>query len=137
MIDLTCKFPFWIFRRCSFQVWALFLLFLCIKKVFGKFGWKLQNDPLDFKISILVLVSQIMVFHFVHFEYKKHFWHILVKFIVHRVSLSSSRSNKKQFQLVDLWTLINSYFGLSRISTSIKQKAWNSGKSQLFPENFV
>ena len=39
---------------------------------------------------------------FVHFEYKKVFWLILVKFIVYRVFPSSSRSNKKQFQLVDL-----------------------------------
>ena len=44
-----------------------------------------------------------MVFNFVHFEYnKKDFWRILVKFIVNQVSLSSSRSNKKQFQLADL-----------------------------------
>ena len=43
-----------------------------------------------------------MVFHFVHFEYKRDFWHIFVKFILYRVSLQSSRSNKKQFQLVDL-----------------------------------
>ena len=27
-----------VFKRCSFQVWALFLLILCIKKVLGKFG---------------------------------------------------------------------------------------------------
>ena len=40
-----------------------------------------------------------MVFHFV---YEKDFWHILVKFIVYKVSLLSSRPNKKQFQLVDL-----------------------------------
>ena len=53
-------------------------------------------------ISILVLISQITVFHFVHFEYKKDFWHILVKFIVYKVYLSSSQSNKKQLQLVDL-----------------------------------
>ena len=36
-------------------------------------GQKLQNDPLDLKISILFLVSQIMMFilniNFVHFEY--------------------------------------------------------------------
>ena len=51
---------------------------------------------------MLVLVSQIMAFHFVHFEYKKEYLQILVKVIVYRVSLSSSQSNKKQFQLVDL-----------------------------------
>ena len=34
--------------------------------------------------------------------YKKDFWHILVKFIVYKASLLSSRPNKKQFQLVDL-----------------------------------
>ena len=55
----------------------------------------------DLNISILVLISQILVFHFVHFEYKKVFWHILVKFIAYRGFLSSSRSNKNQFQLVD------------------------------------
>ena len=60
------------------------------------------NAALGFQISILVLVSQIMVFHFVHFEYKKDLCHILVKSIVYRVSFSSSWSNKKQFQLVDL-----------------------------------
>ena len=37
-----------------------------------------------------------------HFVYKKDFWHILVKFIAFKVSLSSSRSNKKHFQLEDL-----------------------------------
>ena len=73
MVDFTCKFPFRVFKRCSFQVQALFLLILCIKEVLGKFGQKLQNDPLDLKTSILVLVSQIMVFHFVHFEHKKDF----------------------------------------------------------------
>ena len=71
------------------------------KETFGKIREKVQNDPLNLKISILVLVSQIMVFHFVHFEYKKDFWHFLLKFIVYMVSLLSSRSNKKQFQLVD------------------------------------
>ena len=43
-----------------------------------------------------------MVSYFVYFEYKKDFWHVLVKFIAHRVSLSSGRSNKKQFELLDL-----------------------------------
>ena len=51
---------------------------------------------------MLVLVSQIMAFHFVHFEYKKEYLQILVKLIVYRVSLSSSQSDKKQFQLIDL-----------------------------------
>ena len=52
-----------------------------------------------------------MVFHF---EYKKDFWHILVKFIVYTVSLSPNWSNKKQFQLLDLviGRLWYSYFGL-------------------------
>ena len=42
------------------------------------------------KIAIFVLVSQIMVFHFV---YEKDFWYILVKFIEYNVPLSSSRSS--------------------------------------------
>ena len=50
----------------------------------------------------MVVVSQVLVFHFVNFEYKKDFWQILVKIIVHRISVSSSRPNKKQFQLIDL-----------------------------------
>ena len=54
----------------------------------------------------MFLVSQIIVLilkiDFVHFEYKKDCWHILVKFVVHRVFLASSRSNKEQFQLVNL-----------------------------------
>ena len=41
---------------------------------------------------------------FCPFGYKKDFWHNLIKFIVYRVSLSSSRSHKKPFQLVDLVT---------------------------------
>ena len=49
----------------------------------------------------MVVVSQIIVFHFVNFEYKKDFGQILVKIIVHRISVSSSWPNKKQFQLVD------------------------------------
>ena len=97
----TCRFPIRVFKRCSFQVWTLFLLILCIKKVLtANLGKNCRK--IHFKISILVLVSQVMVFHFVHFGYKKDFWHILIKFIVYRVSLSSSRSHKKPFQLVDL-----------------------------------
>ena len=63
------------------------------------------------KIAIFILVSQIMVFHFV---YKKYFWYFLVNFIIYTVSLSSSWSNEKQFQLVDLviGRLWYSYFGL-------------------------
>ena len=57
---------------------------------------------MDLKISISELISQIIVFHFLHFEYEKVFWNILVKFILYRVFPSSSRSNKKQSQLVDL-----------------------------------
>ena len=38
---------------------------------FGQIWVKIQNDLIDFKISIMVLNSQIMVFDFVHFEYKK------------------------------------------------------------------
>ena len=34
-------------------------------------------------MSILKHVSQIMVFHFAHFENEKDFWNILVKFIVY------------------------------------------------------
>ena len=39
---------------------------------------KSRNDPLviDLKISILVIISQIIVFDFVHFEYEKVFWNI-------------------------------------------------------------
>ena len=54
---------------------------------------------MELKIAIFIFVSQIMVFSSV---YKKDFWDILVKFIIYKVSLSSSRSNKKHFQLVDL-----------------------------------
>ena len=65
------------------------------KGSFGQIWVKLQINPLDLKTSILVLLSQIMMFHFAHSEYKKDFWHILAKFIVYRVSLLSSRSNRK------------------------------------------
>ena len=71
----------------------IFFLILCIAEVLRKFGSILKNDPLELKISISVLVSQIMVFHFVHFEHKKDFWYILVKFIVCTIFLLSSRSN--------------------------------------------
>ena len=59
-----------------------------------------------------------MVFHFVHFEYEKDFWHNLVKFIVYRVSLSSSWSNKKQFQLL--------YLAIGRLSPSYSGLQWFS-----------
>ena len=64
---------------------------------FGQIWVKITewSISIDLKISILVLISQIVVFHFVHFEHKKVFGHILVKFIVYRVFPSSSRSNKK------------------------------------------
>ena len=104
MVDLTCTFPFWVFIRCLFQVWALFLPILCMKDVLGKFGSKSRNDlfVIDLQTSILVLISQIIVFDFVHFEYEKVFWNIMVKFILYRVFPSPSWSNKKQVQLVDL-----------------------------------
>ena len=72
---------------------SIFFLILAITAVLIKFGKKLKNDPLELKISISVLVSQIMVFHFLHFEHKKDFWYILVKFIVCTIFLLSSRSN--------------------------------------------
>ena len=71
----------------------IFLLILCITEILNQFGEKLRKDSLELKISISVLVSEIMVFHFVHFEHKKDFWHIWVTFIVYRVSLLSSQSN--------------------------------------------
>ena len=37
-VDFTCQFPIWVFERCSFRVWALFLLILCIKEVLGESG---------------------------------------------------------------------------------------------------
>ena len=37
---LHLQFSFRVFKRYSIQVWALFLLILCIKEVFGKFGQK-------------------------------------------------------------------------------------------------
>ena len=111
MVDLNCKFSSWEFKRCSFQVWALYLLILCSKKVLGKFGQKLQNDQLDLKISILGLVPQILVFYVAHFDIKKDFCNILVKSIVYRVSLSSSRSNKnnssQQTQQLDAYHTLN------------------------------
>ena len=45
---------------------------------------KIINDPLELKIAIFVLISQITVFHFVH---KKYVWQILVKFTFYKVSL--------------------------------------------------
>ena len=45
---------------CSFCV----LYTGSFEQIWGKIT---KNDPLDLKMSILVLVSQIMVFHFVHF----------------------------------------------------------------------
>ena len=64
---------------------------------FGQIWEKLQNDRLDLKISILMLVSQIMVFHFVHFEYKNISWHFLVKFIVYRVLFHLAGLTKSNF----------------------------------------
>ena len=55
------NFHFRYFKRYWSQVWAIFLLILSMKEVLGKFGQKLQKDPLDMKISILVLVSQVTV----------------------------------------------------------------------------
>ena len=63
MVDFTCKFPFRVFKKYSFQIW-------------------LPNDPLDLKIYILVFVFQSMMFRFVHFEYKNNFWHIAEKFVL-------------------------------------------------------
>ena len=74
-----------------------------IEECFGLIWVKLQNGrfhlQIPFWVLIFALVSQIMLFHFV---YKKEFWHILVKFVVYKVSLLSSRSNKKHFTLIDL-----------------------------------
>ena len=87
------NFYFGYLKGACFKYGLYFFLILCIIEVLGKFGQEVKNDSLEQKISILVLVSQIMVFHFVYFEHKKDFWHILVKFVVHRVSLLSIRSN--------------------------------------------
>ena len=38
MADFTSKFPFWVLKRCSFQLKALFLFILCILEIMGKFG---------------------------------------------------------------------------------------------------
>ena len=92
MVNFTNKFLFWCLKGACFKYGLSFFLILCIIEVLGKFGQKLKNDSFELEISILVLVSQIMVFHFVHFEHKNEFWHILVIFIVYRVSLLSSRS---------------------------------------------
>ena len=86
-------------------IWKVLVLSMGI--IFAHFVYKESFGQIcvkitEVKVSILVLVSQIMVFHFVQFERKKGFWHILVKFIIYSISLSFSRSNKKQFQLVDL-----------------------------------
>ena len=99
MTDFICKLPFWVVKRCSFQVKGLFLLIFCIVEILGKFGLKLKNDQLVLKIAIFILVSQIVVLQIV---YIKNVWYILVTFTIYNVSLLSSRSNKKHFQLVDL-----------------------------------
>ena len=36
------RISFRVFKRCSFQVWALFLIILCVKEVLGKFGLKVE-----------------------------------------------------------------------------------------------
>ena len=56
-----------------------FVHFVC-KGSFGQIRVKITEWSIRVKNSILVLVSQIMVFilniNFVHFQYEKDFWHI-------------------------------------------------------------
>ena len=83
------------------------------------------NDPLELKIAIFVLVSHIMVLHFV---YKKDFWDLLVKFILYKASLSSSRSNKKHFQLADFNSGILVLLNKDKISELRNSEIWFSLK---------
>ena len=62
---------------------------------FGQIWIKIIEWSIRVENVIFVLVLQIMLFHFV---YKKDFWHILVTFIVYKVSLLSSRSDIKHFR---------------------------------------
>ena len=74
--------------------YGLFYHSFCVQRKFWANLCKNHGMALDLKISILVLVSQIMVFHFVHFEYKKDFWHILDKLIVYMIAgLTKSNSS--------------------------------------------
>ena len=59
MIQLTWKFPFWVFERCSFLIWLLILLILCIyfdwRKIFcgqnlsKKQEWSLRLEKFQVK----------------------------------------------------------------------------------------
>ena len=79
-------------------------------------------------MSISLLVSQVMVFHFVHFELKKDFWHILVKLIVYRVFFCLAGlikailvSNSGYLDTYDILTLVCNGFNL--VSRLIKKEA--------------
>ena len=133
MVYFTCSFHFGYLKELNSRKGFIFTHFV-YNRSFGQIRQKkLQNDPLDIKISMLVLVSQIVVFHFLHFEYKNEIWHILVEFIVYKVSLSSSRRFLFLFHFRSVTVFLVCFW----ISRPVKKKAWNAGKSQLFAGNFA
>ena len=68
------NFYFAYLKGACFEVWALFLFsHFVYNSSFGKIWVKIKEWFIRIKILISVLVSQIMVFHFVHFEHKKDF----------------------------------------------------------------
>ena len=83
IVDFICKFPFRVFKRCSFQVWA-FVAHFVYKESFGQrwvkiTEWSIRLENFHFGARF----TNYAVFYFVYFEYKKDFWHILVKSIVY------------------------------------------------------
>ena len=94
MILLTWTFSFQVFKRSSFQIWVLLLLILSIKKVLGKFGKNLKNDPLDLKVSILSIsnvLNSYMAFNFAYF--------VCFFFNLEKMSCGKNLSKKQEWSL--------------------------------------
>ena len=79
----------------------IFAHFVC-KGSFRQIWAKNTERSIKLENFLFGACLQVMVFQFVHFEYKKNFWHILIKFLVYKEFLLSNRSHKKLFQLVDV-----------------------------------
>ena len=72
--QLHLQILFQVFKRCLFQLWALFLLILCIKEVLGKYWIKLTEWTIRLQNFHNVLVSQIVSrFTFCSFWIQKDF----------------------------------------------------------------
>ena len=112
MVDFNWKFSFWLFKRCSSQVWVY-------KGCFGQIWVKITERSIRFENLFSFL------FHKLWCSFCS-FW--LADLVIRGLQYSTI------FLIRSVMIFLNTGVCISR---PIKEKAWNSNKSQLFAENFA